>query len=65
MPTNYYGSKTKHDILGTIPFGANKLNLDFVLLIEAYFRKEIPDHFFKIAPDQAEAMRIAKSLRGA
>ena len=62
MPGNYAAAQAKHQIRATIPFGANPANQGFLLLIQTYFNRELPEHFFRIAKDLDEAKTMAQAV---
>lgn len=55
MPNAYSPAHAKREIIGTIVFGATPVNMGFAQLIEAYFKRNMPDHFFRTVKTRTEA----------
>jgi hypothetical protein len=63
MPQSYSPAHAKREISGTIVFGANWINAGFAKLIEAYFKKFMPAHFFKTVDSALEAEETLAKFR--
>lgn len=63
MPNAYSPAHLKRQIVGTIIFGASPINLGFSQLIEAYFKRSMPNHFFKSVKTAADAENILHNIR--
>lgn len=63
MPANYTEARFNKEICATIVFGYSPINKGLVRLIEAYFRKHMPEHVFRTVDSYHEALEILKMLR--
>jgi hypothetical protein len=63
MPEAYMPANLKKEIVGTILFGASHSNLAFAQLIQAYFKKSMPNHFFKTVDTVQEVEETLLHIR--
>jgi hypothetical protein len=63
LPASYSPAKVKKEISATLLFGYTRINMGLTRLIEAYFHKNMPDHFFVVVESQHEAMQILLQFR--
>lgn len=63
MPESYLPAHAEKEITATILFGSTRINMGLTLLIEAYFRKNMPQHYFVTVDTIEDALKTLKKFK--